>query len=80
MAPLGEHHRLKVTYRGGRAVIVTGPATGKQYRFSGIARLQLVHPSDAVALIRNPLFRIEGIAVVPASDGASARDDEGGNA
>src|SRR5262249_6551499 len=68
VAPLSEGHRLKIVYRGGRAGIVTGPATGRQYRFSGLTRVLLVHPGDAVALIRDPMFHIEGAVVLPASD------------
>jgi hypothetical protein len=30
--------------------------------------LQLVDPRDAMAIIRSPLFRIEGVVEVPASE------------
>lgn len=60
-APLTERHRMKVRYAGGRPVLVTGPVTGTAYRFSGLERLQLIDPRDAFALVRSPLFRIEGI-------------------
>lgn len=52
---------MKVRYNGGRPIAITGPVTGTGYRFSGIARLQIVDPRDAVAIVRNPLFRLEGI-------------------
>jgi len=55
---------MRVRYGGGRPVVVKGPATGADYRFSGIERLQLVHPQDAVVIVRNPLFRIEGVVEV----------------
>lgn len=64
-AALNERHRMRVRYNGGRPVIVKGPVTGTSYQFSGIDRLQLVEPRDAVAIVRNPLFRIEGIIEVP---------------
>jgi hypothetical protein len=60
-APLSERHRVKVRYGGGRPVLVKGPVTGSAYRFSGLERLQLIDPRDAVAIVRSPLFRIEGI-------------------
>jgi len=59
--PLGERHRMRIRYDGGRSVLVRGPVTGRQYRFSGTERLQLVDPRDAVAIVRNPLFRLDGI-------------------
>jgi hypothetical protein len=64
-APLNERHRMRVRYSGGRPVIVKGSVTGTSYQFSGIERLQLVDPRDAVAIVRNPLFRIEGIVELP---------------
>jgi hypothetical protein len=66
-APLTERHRARLRYGGGRPVVVTGPVTGASYRFSGTDRLQLVDPRDAVAIVRNPLFRVEGVVEVPAS-------------
>ena len=72
--PLGaltERHRMKVRYGGGRPVLIKGPATGNDYRFSGVERLQLIDPRDAIAMVRNPLFRIEGI-VADAAPGAAA--------
>jgi hypothetical protein len=55
---------MRVSYRGGRPVEVKGPVTGTAYYFSGKERRQLVDPRDAVALLRNRLFRMEGIAEV----------------
>ena len=60
-APLNERHRMRVRYNGGRPVVVKGLVTGTSYQFSGIDRVQLVDPRDAVTIVRNPLFRIEGI-------------------
>ena len=60
-APLTERHRMRVRYGGGRSVLIKGPVTGTEYHFSGLDRLQLVDPRDAVALLRNPLFRVEGV-------------------
>lgn len=66
-APLTEHHRMRVRYYGGRPIVIKGPVTGSEYRFSGIDRLQLVDPRDAVAIVRKRLFRIEGIVEISAS-------------
>ena len=52
--------------------MVRGPATGHDYRFSGLERLQLVDPRDAVAMVRNPLFRIEGVIELPMAGGGDA--------
>jgi hypothetical protein len=71
---------MRVRYGGGRAIVVKGPATGADYRFSGLDRLQLVDPRDAVTLVRNPLFRIEGIVEMTDADPARVierRSDHG---
>ena len=60
-APLTERHRMKVKYLGGRPIKVKGPATGATYLFSGIDRIQLVDPRDAVSIGRDRSFRIEGL-------------------
>ena len=62
-----ERHRMKVRYGGGRPMIIKGPVTGKTYRFSGMERLQLIDPRDAVSIVRNRLFRIEGVIELPIS-------------
>jgi hypothetical protein len=59
---------MKIRYGGGRPVVVRGPVTGVDYRFSGLERLRLVDPRDAVQIIRNPLFRVDGIVELPDSD------------
>jgi hypothetical protein len=41
--------------------VVKGPATSIDYRFSGLERLQLVDPRDAIAIVKNPLFQIVGV-------------------
>jgi len=76
---LTERHRMRVRYGGGRPVTVKGPVTGTDYRFSGIERLQLVDPRDAVAIARSPLFRVEGLLELSAAE-ASARKRGGSDA
>jgi len=66
-AAMTERHRMRVRYGGGRPVIVRGPVTGSDYRFSGTERVQLVDPRDAAAIMRNRMFRIEGVVELPAS-------------
>ena len=65
-APLTERHRMRVRYGGGRPIVVKGPVTRAAYRFSGVDRVQLIDPRDAVALTRTPMFRIEGVVELPA--------------
>ena len=71
-APLTERHRLKIRYGGGRPVLVKGPS-GQEYRFSGFERVQLVDPRDAVVLLRNSLFRVEGLIELLDADEASSK-------
>ena len=52
---------LQIEYSGGRAVSVGGPFTGKQYVFSGRARVQDVDPRDAPLLLRNQMFRVKSM-------------------
>jgi hypothetical protein len=66
---------MRMRYGGGRPIQVRGPATGVEYRFSGLERLQLVDPRDAVALVRNPLFRVEGIVEVSDHSLTAKRED-----
>ena len=74
-AQMTERHRMRVRYSGGRPVLVRGPVTGSDYRFSGVERLQLVDPRDAVAIARNPSFRIEGVVEMsPAEAEPSGRE------
>lgn len=68
-AALTERHRMQVRYSGGRSVRVRGPVTGAEYRFSGVERLQLVDPRDAIAIVRSPLFRIDGLVELPPGGG-----------
>ncbi len=63
-APLSSRHRMRLRYLGGRPVVITGPATGTQYRFSGVDRVRLVEPRDAVAILRSGAFRLEGVVEV----------------
>ena len=60
-ARLTERHRMRVRYGGGRPIVVKGPVTGADYRFSGVDRVQLVDPRDAVSIVRDRLFRVEGV-------------------
>jgi hypothetical protein len=66
-APMTERHRMCVRYCGGRPVIIKGPATASSYHFSGIDRVQLVDPRDAIAIVRNRLFRVEGVVEISVS-------------
>ena len=68
-AALTDRHRVRVRYGGGRPVVVRGPVTGAAYAFSGVSRLQLVDPRDAVAVLRHPAFRAEGVVELPAGEG-----------
>ena len=43
-----------------------GKVSAPVYNFSGINREQLVDPRDAVVIVRNRLFRVEGVEEVPA--------------
>ena len=59
-----DRHRVRVRYGGGRPVVVKGPVTGTTYAFSGAARVQLLDPRDAVSVVRDPMFRAEGVVEV----------------
>jgi hypothetical protein len=61
---------MRVRYSGGRPVLVKGPVTGQSYQFSGMDRVQLVDPRDAVAILRDPQFRMEAIVELPVSRSA----------
>ena len=52
---------LQIEYSGGRTVTVGGPATGKQYLFSGLQRMQDVDPRDAPTILRDRMFRLKGV-------------------
>jgi hypothetical protein len=65
-APMTKRHRMRVRYGGGRAIVITGPVTGTSYYFSGLDRVQLVDPRDAVLITRTAVFRIEGVVELPA--------------
>jgi hypothetical protein len=52
---------LQIEYSGGRTVTVSGPATGKQYVFSGLNRMQDVDPRDAPGILRDKIFRLKGV-------------------
>jgi hypothetical protein len=74
-AVLGVRHRARVRYGGGRSIVVKGPVTGADYRFSGVDRVQSVDPRDAMVIARHPLFRIEGIVDVTDAPGTSPTVD-----
>jgi hypothetical protein len=59
--PMTERHRVRVRYGGGKSIIVKGPVTGTSYSFSGVDRVRLLDPRDAMAIVRNPLLRVEGV-------------------
>jgi hypothetical protein len=63
-APLTERHRFRVRYSGGRPIVVKGSHTGTAYRFSGLDRLQLVDPRDAIAMLRAGSFELNGVVEV----------------
>jgi len=71
---LTQRHRMRLRYMGGRPVLVKGPATGNQYRFSGVEPIRLVDPRDAIALVRNPMFRIEGLIELSVDENLAAAD------
>jgi hypothetical protein len=73
-------HRMRVSYRGGRPVVIKGPVTGIDYRFSGIEQTQLVDPRDGVVLVRNQLFRIEGIVETSTAEVVSSSNGTGDHA
>lgn len=61
-AVMTERHRWQIRYRGGRPIEVRGAATGKFYRFTGLAALQWVDPRDAVGWLRTQLFECVQVA------------------
>jgi hypothetical protein len=80
MAALTERHRMKVRYGGGRPVLIKGPVTGSDYRFSGVEQVNLVDPRDAIGIARNPLFRIEGVVEMSAAGPRPSRSGGGADA
>lgn len=52
---------LQIEYSGGRTVTVNGSATGKQYVFSGLQRMQDVDPRDAPGILRESIFRLRNV-------------------
>jgi len=54
--------------------------TGRDYRFSGLERLQLVDPRDALVLMRSPLLRIEGVVELPMAAEEASGNRGGGDA
>jgi hypothetical protein len=68
-APMTERHRMRVRYSGGKPIMVKGPVTGLNYHFSGMDRVQLIDPRDAVTIVRNRLFRVEGVVEISSSYG-----------
>ncbi len=68
-APLNPRHRIRVSYAGGRPIEVVGPVTKTKYFFSGLSRIRLVDPRDAVMIARDRNFRIEGVVELAAGEG-----------
>lgn len=54
-APSGGMVALRAISTGG--MVVRGPATGRQYSFSGATPVQMVEVRDAAALLRTSWFR-----------------------
>jgi len=79
-AILSHRHRMRLRYVGGRPVLVKGPATGNEYRFSGVEPVRLVDPRDAISLVRDHMFRIEGLIELTAADVATAKGGNSDNA
>jgi len=52
---------MRVRYLGGRSVVIKGPVTGAEYRFSPRECVQLIDPRDAVGIVRSRLLRIEAV-------------------
>jgi hypothetical protein len=61
---LTERHRFRIHYYGGLPIVVRGPVTGAEYRFSGKQRVQFVDPRDAVRILRKGMFRMAGLTEV----------------
>jgi hypothetical protein len=57
---------LRVEYSGGLTVTIVGGVTGQTYVFSGLRRLQAIHPRDATALLRDRRFRLRGLVYADA--------------
>ena len=72
-SPLTRRHRVRVRYAGARPICVQGMITGSEYRFTGLDRVQLVDPRDALTIVRNPLFRAEGVVEISSVEGGHAQ-------
>ena len=48
---------VSILYLEKSPILVRGPVTGRNYEFSSACRVQVVHPSDAEALLRTRFFR-----------------------
>ena len=59
--PMTDRHRMRVRYLGDRPVVIKGPVTGADYRFSPREPVQLIEPRDAVGIARSRLLRIEAV-------------------
>jgi hypothetical protein len=62
--PLTERHRFRLRYAGEQPIVVKGPSTGSEYQFSGLDRVQLVDPRDAIRLLQSGPFEMDGIVEV----------------
>jgi hypothetical protein len=52
---------LQIEYLGGRTIHVKGSTSGKIYIFSELQGVQDVDPRDAVAILRERVFRVRGV-------------------
>ena len=59
-SPARAHHEVALRYLAQSSVIVIGPISGRQYRFSGAAPIQRVARCDLASLLATGQFRREG--------------------
>jgi hypothetical protein len=54
--PLPTYSSIALRYTETSPILVRGPASGRQYQFSGSKPVQTVDPRDAAALLRTGFF------------------------
>jgi hypothetical protein len=54
--PFPTHSSVVLRYTETSPILVRGPASGRQYQFSGSKPVQTVDPRDAAALLRTGFF------------------------
>ena len=65
---------VRIRYRGSRAVVVKGPVTGTDYRFSPLDRAKLVDPGDAINLLRSGAFTVDKSAPESSAEATIAQE------